>query len=83
MGMDTLVTLGLSLVEAENQRITKCPRISSLKVTHCVEAIKKIREHGYTAWKLWLEYLLNWDQGPNPYQKPFDPQLLFERLGWK
>ena len=43
--MDTLAPLALSLVEAENQRATKCPRILVFKVTHHVEAIKKTRDY--------------------------------------
>ena len=42
--MDTPAPLNLSLVEAENQRTTECPRMADLKITHCVEAIKKIWE---------------------------------------
>ena len=45
MSVDTLAPLGLSLAKAENQRRTKHPRMSDLKVTCCVEVIKKIREH--------------------------------------
>ena len=43
--MDTFAPLGLSLVEAENQKTTKRPQMSGFKITTChVEAIKKIRE---------------------------------------
>ena len=44
MSVDTLAPLGLSLEEVENQRTIKHPQMSCLKVTHCVEVIKKIRE---------------------------------------
>ena len=42
--MDTPAQLSLSLIEVENQRTTKHPRILVLKVTRGVEAIEKIRE---------------------------------------
>ena len=41
--LDTPGLFGLFLVEAENQRTAKRPRIPGLKVTCCAEAIKKIR----------------------------------------
>ena len=45
MNVGTLAPLGLSIVEAENQRTTKHPQILGFKETQlCVEAIKKIRE---------------------------------------
>ena len=44
MSVDTPAPLGLSLVEAENQRTTKRPQMSGLRVTHCVEVMKKTRE---------------------------------------
>ena len=44
MNVETPAPLSLSLFEAENQRTTKRPRMPCLKVTRCVEAIKKIRE---------------------------------------
>ena len=43
--MDTLAPIDFSLIEAENQRATKRPWILGFKVTHHVEAIKKIRQH--------------------------------------
>ena len=83
MGMDTLVTLGLSLVEAENQRITKCPRISSLKVTHCVEAIKKIRACEIHRLEATVEVPFTSGPHARPTSKPFDLSFIFGRLGWK
>ena len=45
MNVDTSALLGPSLLEAKNQRTTKCPRISCFKATRCgVEEIKKITE---------------------------------------
>ena len=45
MNVDTLAPLGHSLAEAKNQKTIERPQMSGLKVTHCVEAIKKIWEH--------------------------------------
>ena len=44
MNVGTPAPLSLSLAEAKNQRTTKCPRMSGLKITRAVKAIKKIRE---------------------------------------
>ena len=45
MNVDTLTPLGLSLVEVEKQRTSKCPWMSGFKATRRgIETIKKIRE---------------------------------------
>ena len=73
----SVYTLGISLTEAQNQRTTKCRWILGLKVSCCVEEIKKIRECELHR----LEAMVGLPFTPT--SKPFDLPLLFERLGWK
>ena len=77
---DTLAPLGLSIDEAENQRRTRRPRVPGFKATQRdVEAILKIRERELHR----LEAMARALSTLEPTSRPFDPPLLFERLGWK
>ena len=71
-----MAPVGLSLAEAENQRASKRPRISGLKVTHCAKAIKKIRECEYNTLKLRSRYLFASGPWATPTSKPFDLPLI-------
>ena len=82
MSVDTLAPLSLSLTEAENQRTTKHPQMSGLKVT-CVEAIKKIREHELHCLEAMVGLPFTLGSRTTLTSKPFDLSLLFKRLGWK
>ena len=78
--MWTPAPLGLSVAETENQRTTKCPWVSHLEVTHCVEAIKKIRECELHCLEAMVEVPFTSRPWATPTSKPFDLPLLFERL---
>ena len=81
--MGTPAPLNLSLVEVENQRTTKHPQTSSLKVTRCVEAIKKIRESELHRLEAMVGVPFTSEPRATPTSKPIELPLLFERLGWK
>ena len=85
MNVDTLMPLGLSLEEAEIQRATKRPRMLGFNTSQRgVEKIKKIRERELRRLEAMVGVPLTW--GPRATStswQPFDPPLLFERLGWK
>ena len=84
MNVDTPTPLGLSLDEAEMQRITKRPRMSSFKATRCgVETIKKIRERELRCLEVMVGVPFTLGPRATSTSKPFDLPLLFERLGWK
>ena len=82
MSLEKPAPLGLCLVAAENQRTTKRPRMSGLKVT-CVEAIKKIREHELHCLEAMVGLPFTLGSRTTLTSKPFDLSLLFKRLGWK
>ena len=68
----------------QNQRTTKCPRMSSLKAIRCgVEAIKKIRECELHHLEGMVGVPFTLGPRATPTSKPFDLPLLFERLRWK
>ena len=75
MSVDTPASLGLSLAEAKNQRTTKRPRMPTVKVTNCLKAIKKIREHELLSLEATTGRSFRWRLQVTT--------LLFERLGWK
>ena len=84
MNVDTLAPLGLSIDEAENQRRTRRPRVPGFKATRRdVEAILKIRERELHRLEAMARALSTLEPRVTPTSKPFDPPLLFERLGWK
>ena len=78
--MGTPAPLNLSLVEVENQRTTKHPQTSSLKVTRCVEAIKKIRECELHHLRAMFRIHFTSRPWATLTSKPFDPPLLSKRL---
>ena len=83
MNVDTLETISLSFIEEENQRTTKHPQISGLKVTHHVETIKKIRELELPHLKAMVGIPFTLEPPDTPVSKPFDLSIIFERCQWK
>ena len=84
MNVDTPIPLGLSLDEAEMQRTTKLPRMSSFKaIRRRVETIKKIRECELCRPEAMVGVPFTLGPLATSTSKPFDLPLLFERLGWK
>ena len=84
MNVDTLMPLGLSLEEAEIQRATKRPRMLGFNTSQRgVEKIKKIRERELRRLEAMVGVPLTWGPRATSTWQPFDPPLLFERLGWK
>ena len=68
----------------QKTRRTRRPRVSGFKATQRdVEAILKIRERELHRLEAMAGALSTLEPRVTPASRPFDPPLLFERLGWK
>ena len=77
MSADIPAPLDLSIAKEENQRTTIRPQMSGLKVTCCVEAIKKIRERELHCLEVMVRVPFTSVPWTTPTSEPFDLSLLF------